>query len=101
MYGEDVLCGISKVPFEIPHKISYPYIVRCIACWEVKLKRSEIYKHVSIFEMTPGTLMLHAIIAIMWKYDENMYNFIVINVPADGLAMIVRVKYICPWLTSF
>ena len=45
--------------------------------------------------------MLHAIIAIMWKYDENMYNFIVINVPADGLAMIVRVKYINPWLTSF
>ena len=29
MYGYDVLCGISKVPFEIPHKISYPYIERC------------------------------------------------------------------------
>ena len=26
MYGYDTLCGISKVPFEIPHKISYPYI---------------------------------------------------------------------------
>ena len=26
MYGEDILCGISKVPFEIPHEISYPYI---------------------------------------------------------------------------
>ena len=26
MYGYDILCGISKVPFEIPHKISYPYI---------------------------------------------------------------------------
>ena len=24
MYGLDILCGISKVPFEIPHKISYP-----------------------------------------------------------------------------
>ena len=23
-----ILCGISKVPFEIPHKISYPYIER-------------------------------------------------------------------------
>ena len=29
MYGYDILCGISKVPFEIPHKISYPYIERC------------------------------------------------------------------------
>ena len=28
MYGYDILCGISKVPFEIPHKILYPYIER-------------------------------------------------------------------------
>ena len=28
MYGYDILCGISKAPFEIPHKISYPYIER-------------------------------------------------------------------------
>ena len=28
MYGYDFLCGIFKVPFEIPHKISYPYIER-------------------------------------------------------------------------
>ena len=28
MYGYDILCGISKVTFEIPHKISYPYIER-------------------------------------------------------------------------
>ena len=28
MYGQDILYGISKVPFEIPHKISYPYIER-------------------------------------------------------------------------
>ena len=25
MYGLDILCGISKGTFEIPHKISYPY----------------------------------------------------------------------------
>ena len=29
MYGWDILCGISKVPFEIPHKISDPYIEIC------------------------------------------------------------------------
>ena len=28
MYGLDILCGISKVPFEIPLKISYPCIER-------------------------------------------------------------------------
>ena len=28
MYGSDILREISKVPFEIPHKISDPYIER-------------------------------------------------------------------------
>ena len=28
MYGWDILCGISKVIFEIPHKMSKPYIER-------------------------------------------------------------------------
>ena len=40
MYGKDILCGISKVPFEIPHKISYPYIenrifIKCLEIWEL------------------------------------------------------------------
>ena len=30
MSGQDILWGISKVPFEIPHKISYPYIEGCV-----------------------------------------------------------------------
>ena len=29
MYGLDILCGISKGTFEIPHKKSYPYIEGC------------------------------------------------------------------------
>ena len=29
MYGQYILYEISKVPFEIEHKISYPYIERC------------------------------------------------------------------------
>ena len=37
MHEYDILCGISKVPFEIPLKISYPYIERCVVCWEVKI----------------------------------------------------------------
>ena len=28
MYGFDILCGIAKGTFEIPHKISYPDIER-------------------------------------------------------------------------
>ena len=37
MYGQDILCGISKVPFEIPHKISYPYIEKSIFHLYVKI----------------------------------------------------------------
>ena len=29
MYGLDILCGISNGTFEIPHKISHPYIEKC------------------------------------------------------------------------
>ena len=28
MYGKDILCGISKVSFEMPYKIYFPYIER-------------------------------------------------------------------------
>ena len=30
MDGKDILSGISKGTFEIPHKIFYPYIERCV-----------------------------------------------------------------------
>ena len=29
MYGSDIFCGIAKGTFEVPHKISHPYIERC------------------------------------------------------------------------
>ena len=38
MYGLDILCGISKVTFEIPHKISYPYIERSVFYLDVKIE---------------------------------------------------------------
>ena len=37
LYGLDILCGISKGTFEIPHKISYPYIERYIFYSNVKI----------------------------------------------------------------
>ena len=36
-YGQDILYGISKVPFEIPHKISCPYIERCAFYFDVEI----------------------------------------------------------------
>ena len=38
MYGYNILCGISMVSFEIPHKISYPYIERYVFYSEVKIR---------------------------------------------------------------
>ena len=49
MCGWDILCGISKVPFEIPHKLSYPYNKRCVVYWYMK-----IYELLNIFETSPG-----------------------------------------------
>ena len=51
VYGWDILCGILKIPFEIPHKLSYPNIERCTFYSQMKteelldfraLKRSQI-----------------------------------------------------------
>ena len=44
MYGLDILCGISKGTFEIPHKISYPYIENF-----VKILRAPRLKHSYMF----------------------------------------------------
>ena len=44
MYGQDILCGISKGTFEIPHKIPYPYIET------YNVISSQIYDLVCIFE---------------------------------------------------
>ena len=37
MYGHDILCGIAKVPFEILHKVSCPYIERCLIYLDTKM----------------------------------------------------------------
>ena len=37
MYGQDILCGISKGTFEIPHHISYPYTERYRFYSQVKI----------------------------------------------------------------
>ena len=37
MYGLDILCGISKDTFEIPHKLSYLYTEICGFYSQVKI----------------------------------------------------------------
>ena len=37
MYELDILYGISKGTFEIPHKIAYPYLERCRFYPQVKI----------------------------------------------------------------
>ena len=38
MYGQDILCGISKGTFEIPNNISCSYIERWRFCAQVIIK---------------------------------------------------------------
>ena len=40
MYGQHILSGISKVTFEIPHKIYYPYIKKCVFISMLKVESS-------------------------------------------------------------
>ena len=45
MYGYGILCGISKVPFEIPHKISIHtlkgmYLIEVRKIWKKKKKKN-------------------------------------------------------------
>ena len=47
--GKDILCGISKGTFEIPHRLSYPYIERCGFYSQVK-----ILELISLLETPPG-----------------------------------------------
>ena len=45
MYGQDILCGISKVPFEIPRKISCTYIEICVFYSQVEILRTFRFKN--------------------------------------------------------
>ena len=53
MYGQDILCGITKVPFKIPHKISYPYIERCHFYTALKFQELLDLRAHKCFELPP------------------------------------------------
>ena len=54
MFGQDILCGISKVPFEIPHKISFPYIERFLFYLFRDENVPSVQEFTNIFEMIPS-----------------------------------------------
>ena len=56
MYGKDILCGISNVPFEIRHKISYHTLKDVYFLEKWIFKSSQIYDPISAFEAPPGTV---------------------------------------------
>ena len=61
MYGQDILCGISKGTFEIPHKISYPYIGRFDFYTEMKFYEFLDLRAHKCFWNAPCTIYLKAI----------------------------------------
>ena len=58
MYGQDFLCGISKVSFEIPHKISYPSIERYDFLCNIEILRALRFKISQVFLKRPKTHMM-------------------------------------------
>ena len=66
MYGQDILRGISKVPFEIPRKISYPYNWKIQFLYNIEISRTLdliARKHLKLVilgpvdDLTPDTAM--------------------------------------------
>ena len=80
MYGWYILGRISKVPFEIPHNISCPYIKRCVFHLDMKNLRLKFgVELVSISETPPVRLVAssyHFDNALKQKYhvDEIVYT---------------------------
>ena len=77
MYGYDILCGISKGTFEIPHKISYLYIERYHFYTKLRTIR---FKSSQVFLKHPPALGMvfmhnrhdHAVaLQAKWHYPET------------------------------
>ena len=68
----DILCGISKVPFEIPHKLSYPYTknVYFIQRWQFK-------SHWDILNWILRN-------KLQWNFNQNSYISIKENALQNG-----------------
>ena len=85
MHVWHILCGISKVPFKIPPKISYPYIERCLFHSHGENLSVFRFKSISDFEMPTPHTVVHEIWPLVWltfsmKYmDEKQTNYAKFN----------------------
>ena len=72
MYGQDILCGISKVPFEIPHKISYPYIERYVFLYNTEILRALRFESSYVFLKRPPGLSSENYKILHRQLSENI-----------------------------
>ena len=63
MYGQDILSGMSKAPLEIPHKLSYPLIEKCVLYFEWNFKGI-------LWNSTQNILQIHWKMCIL--FDMNI-----------------------------
>ena len=71
MYGQYILCGISKVSFEIPHKIYNPYTERCESYSTVKIwlvSSLAFLKWPKAYTVLISTVYTHE---IQWLWDRK------------------------------
>ena len=80
MYGEYILCGISKVSFEITHKISSPYIERRVFHLDIKIQELLDLKSCEHFQNAP---LLHPLLS--WSYWD--WDKIAANVADDSFRL--------------
>ena len=71
MYGYDILCWISKVPFEIPHKISYSYIERYVFLYNIEISRALRFKGSYAFLKRPPRRIILCMRQVnqRWRYN--------------------------------
>ena len=62
--------GISKVAFEIPHKVSYPFIVRCVFYPQVKIKEPlDLRTHEHVFETPQGNQVCEVVKTFLLQFS--------------------------------
>ena len=81
MYGLSILCGISKVPFEIRHKIFYPYFEKWPFYTMLKIqKNSHLIARMRFWNAPPSEMLVHRmglcnvsgiLYAIKWRLNQT------------------------------
>ena len=83
-YGYNILHEISKVPFKIPHNISYPYIEWYAFYTKVKFWKLFDLRACEYFKTTPGecqvlSLVLHNMLQPVMSISQTDYDKYSVN----------------------